>query len=295
MVKHTKYTHLSHNRQSGWEPDWQDGDIAFLKSADEFDQAEYAALIKSGYLHYRATKHPVIILEHSKDYQHFLVTTVSAYGSSEENDFLPPWKQSIHWRKSPADFRAFTGSMKSYENQRHLQLANGGRFPKIKASWVYTPNVFVVPSSVLKSFDKTKTRLRMDQTSLKGLLCDMEKHPRFATRWTNRKVLRMLGPEIPKIQEGPGSTETSASSTSSDDDSVTTSSLASDSKPNTPEPPTMTMSWAAVAKAFPQTPASAAILTSANIKSVLNRTLSCRQRRVPIPRPSSTTIQKCYG
>ncbi|KAI1141503.1 hypothetical protein F5Y05DRAFT_423303 [Hypoxylon sp. FL0543] len=290
-----KHTHSSPDRHYGWGPDWQDGDIAFLKSAEEFDQAEYETLIKPDYLRWKATKHPVIILEHSKDYRHFLVTTVSAYSSGAENGFLPPWKQPVHRTKSPGDFRSFTGSAKPDEKQQHLQLANGDRFPKIKTSWVYIPNTFVVPSSVLKNFDKAKKRLRMDQTSLKGLLRDMEKRPSFANRWTNEKVLRILGQKSSQTRKEPKFSESRILATSSDDDSVATASTTTDSKPNTPSKPTTTISWAAVARSPPRTPTFAPIASSSSKQSTPGRNLSCHQQANSIQHPHPTTIPKCYA
>ncbi|KAI1211248.1 uncharacterized protein F4807DRAFT_466562 [Annulohypoxylon truncatum] len=204
MARHTKYTKLScyyeQKKQQTTTHHWQDGDIAFLKGVDEFSIEEYDALIESGYLHTKATKHPVIILEHSNDYKYFLITTVSAYSSSWENNYLPPWKQFNHKCKRREFFRAFAGSEKPFYDQQHLQLADGGRFPKPETSWVYIPGTFVVPSSTLKEFDKTPRRLRMTQESLKGLLYDMAKCTRFATRWTNPAVVRMLKPKESKMQ-----------------------------------------------------------------------------------------------
>ncbi|KAI1095564.1 hypothetical protein F5B19DRAFT_503740 [Rostrohypoxylon terebratum] len=177
---------------------WKDGDIAFLKDVHEFNLDEYNILIKTGYLHAKATRHPVIILEHSKDYKHFLVTTVSAYSSGKENNYLPPWRQYNHKCKRRENFRAFAGSEKPFYYQNHLELADGGCFPKPETSWVYMPATFVVPASVLKEFDKTPRRLRMTEESLKELLHDMAKDGRFAFRWTNPNVLRILESKAPK-------------------------------------------------------------------------------------------------
>ncbi|OTA90535.1 hypothetical protein M434DRAFT_33515 [Hypoxylon sp. CO27-5] len=235
MAKHTIYTESPGDGQHDQGADWQNGDIAFLKGTEDFNQADYDALIESGYLHQGATRHPVIILEHSKDYKHFLITTVSAYCSSKENDFLPPWKQSIHRKKSQRDFRAFNGSEKPISRKDYLELVDGQSFPKFKTSWVYTPVSYVVPSSVLSEFDKTIVRLRMDQMSLKSLLWDMKRHRGFAFRWKNDNVLRMLGKRLP-TNKGPVSIQASASS------------LASDSKPATPKPSKPAMTWAAVAR-----------------------------------------------
>ncbi|KAI0120457.1 hypothetical protein F4776DRAFT_234938 [Hypoxylon sp. NC0597] len=249
MIQHAKHTESPHDGQHDQGFDWQDGDIAFLRSVDDFSQADYETLIESGYLQERAAAHPVIILEHSRDYKHFLITTVSAYGSSEENNFLPPWKQPIHSRKSQRDFRAFRGSEKPLSRQEYLELADGQSFPKPKTSWVYTPGSYVVPSSALTRFDKPKERLRMDEMSLKSLLGDMKRHRYFMYRWKNHHVLRMLGRERSTTKEEPVPTEPPASTTSYLGNYMTASSFASNSKPATPGPSKPTMSWADVVRA----------------------------------------------
>ncbi|KAI2463728.1 hypothetical protein F4781DRAFT_437108 [Annulohypoxylon bovei var. microspora] len=201
MAPYTNYALFSCGHQKTSPFNWQDGDIAFLKGVEEFTQGEYDTLIKTRYLHPKATKHPVIILEHSKDHKHFLITTVSAYGSGHENNYLPPWKQYNHKCKPRTAFRAFSGSEKPFYKQNHLQLADGGCFPKPQTSWVYTPSAFVVPSSTLKEFDKAPKRLRMTQESLKDLLDDMANNIRFTTRWINSNVVRMLEPKELNIQK----------------------------------------------------------------------------------------------
>ncbi|KAI1416503.1 hypothetical protein F5Y13DRAFT_186122 [Hypoxylon sp. FL1857] len=268
MTAYEKRAH-PHQRQYGWGPDWQDGDIAFLKGLEEFNKAEYDALIGSRYLHPKATQHPVIILEHTKDYRHFLVTTVSAYSSSWENRFRPPWEQDAHRNKRPEDFRAFYGSEKPCKAQRHLQLANGGCFPKPQTSWVYTRGLHVVPSSALKAFDKANPRLQMEQTSLKDLLDHIKKHPGYASRWTHDKVLQMLEPRKPKTRRGSGSKESPNSAASSDRGSVATSSSVSDSdsEPSTPKSPTK-MTWAGIARAAGCAPVSIAVATTNKSQSV---------------------------
>ncbi|KAI0888048.1 uncharacterized protein GGS22DRAFT_185429 [Annulohypoxylon maeteangense] len=209
MKSRTKYSQLAYWHQpidqkidqQKTEHDWKDGDIAFLKDANEFTRDEYNDLIRSGYLHFKATKHPVIILEHSNDHKHFLITTVSAYSSGRENNYLPPWKQFHHKCKPREAFRAFSGSAKPSYHQNYLQIADGGSFPKPETSWVYMPATFVVPSSALKEFDKTPERLRMTKESLDDLLYDMAKNARFATRWTNPHVLRLLRSKAPQNQK----------------------------------------------------------------------------------------------
>ncbi|KAI2628746.1 hypothetical protein GGR54DRAFT_651595 [Hypoxylon sp. NC1633] len=235
-----------HNRERAQQTpfNWQDGDIAFLKSSDEFSQTEWDTLIETGYVKEGATKHPVIILEHSRDSSHFLVATVSAYRSGPDNGYLPPWEQRTHSRKNRNAFRAFTGSKKSSANQKHLELGDGGCFPKPKTSWVYTPFIFVVPSSTLKCFDKTAKRLRMTQESLKDLLGDMAKNNNFAKRWTNPNVLRMLG----HIQGPPESRSTSPPESAGGTPAITG-----------PKPGVSKTSWAAIATAGKPVPALAPI------------------------------------
>ncbi|KAL7622094.1 hypothetical protein AAE478_007596 [Parahypoxylon ruwenzoriense] len=171
---------------------WNAGDIAFLKSVNEFNNAEYDALIKTRYLCGKATQHPVIILEHSEDYQFFLITTVSAYGSGMHNDYLPPWQQSNHTRKCRNDFRAFYGSELPNIRQKHLMLEVGGCFPKPKTSWVYIRNAFVVPLSTLQNFERARTQLRMTQESLQDLLNDMKAQRKFSNPWKRPVVVEML-------------------------------------------------------------------------------------------------------
>ncbi|KAI1387514.1 uncharacterized protein F4822DRAFT_430262 [Hypoxylon trugodes] len=200
---------LQRQHQSGWQPrhipsrqatsGWRDGDIAFLKSVDEFSQSEYDALIKSGYIREGATKHPVIILEHSDDSRYYLVTTVSAYSSGDHNGHLPPWKQVYHQKKQPKAFRAFHGSERPDRSKGFLQLAEGGHFPKPKTSWVYTRNIFVVPATTLKGFDKTTERLRMTQESLTDLLSDMGRNWNFYSRWTTPQVRQFMAPQRPEV------------------------------------------------------------------------------------------------
>ncbi|KAI1453192.1 hypothetical protein F4805DRAFT_462021 [Annulohypoxylon moriforme] len=207
MAPRTNYVPLSfcYQRVNRQKPvsahNWQDGEIAFLKDAEEFTLDEYDSLISSGYLHKKATRHPVIILEHSNDRKHFLVATVSAYSSGRENNYLPPWMQFNHKCKRREAFRAFSGSAKPFPDQKHLQLADGASFPKPETSWVYMPATFVVPASTLKEFDKTPKRLRMTEESLKDLLNDMAKIKRFATRWINPCVARILESREPKTQK----------------------------------------------------------------------------------------------
>ncbi|KAI5865947.1 hypothetical protein GGS23DRAFT_594103 [Durotheca rogersii] len=171
---------------------WKDGEIAFLKGVDQFNHTEYRSLIASGYMREATTQHPVIVLEHSSDYQHYLITTVSAYGSSRENSYLAPWRQACHRRKCRESFRAFFGSEKPSEEHDYLWLEPGQQFPKPKTSWVYIRLCFVVPASTLTRFDKTPTQLRVTQESLKALLRDMRKLRGFDKRWTDPRHFRLF-------------------------------------------------------------------------------------------------------
>lgn len=181
-----------HGRQPT-NPNWKHGNIAFFKDVEEFNRTEYDALIKSGYLREKATKHPVIILEYTEDLKYFLVTTVSAYGSGPLNGNLPPWEQPYHCRKCHDRFRAFAGSRKPNSDRKHLELANGEQFPKPETSWVDAANCFVVPASTLKYFTKVKSRLTMTRESLDDLLSHMRESWKFAERWTHPAVLQMMG------------------------------------------------------------------------------------------------------
>ncbi|KAI0009241.1 hypothetical protein F4779DRAFT_640635 [Xylariaceae sp. FL0662B] len=182
--------------------DWRDGDIAFLKSQTEFTQAESCYMASSNYLQPGATGHPVIILERSQDSEHFLVTTVSAYGSGEGNQYLPPWKQIYHQRKSPNDFRAFVGSARPHNRQKYLYLENDECCPKVKTSWVYIRSYFVVPRSMLKRFDKAPRQLRMTEESLTELLDHMDRANRyFGGRWS-RQGLTGMPSQTPSRAQG---------------------------------------------------------------------------------------------
>ncbi|KAI3320316.1 hypothetical protein HD806DRAFT_547510 [Xylariaceae sp. AK1471] len=152
---------------------WQVGEVAFLKKADEFSQTERAELLASGRVHSRATGHPVIVLDRSADSKYYIITTVSAYSSGEDNNYLPPWKQAAHRRKNPNSFRAFVGSA-SPNGIKHLRLADNKQWPKPKTSWVYIQNPFLVPSSTLITYTKSRHQLRMAPDSLQDLLGVMD-------------------------------------------------------------------------------------------------------------------------
>ncbi|KAI1310715.1 hypothetical protein F5Y03DRAFT_392163 [Xylaria venustula] len=151
-------------------PDWQPGDIAFLKKAEEFSAAEQNEVLERGGVHIGATGHPVIILGRSNDSRGYTVTTVSAYKSGEENDYLPPWKQAIHYKKDADGFRAFEGSARPNNKFQHLYLEGGKLWPKPKTSWVYIHTRYTVPPSTLVRYNKTKSQLRMTRESLQDLL-----------------------------------------------------------------------------------------------------------------------------
>ncbi|KAI1662217.1 hypothetical protein F4813DRAFT_396908 [Daldinia decipiens] len=182
-----KTTHIRQDKDN-----WQDGDIAFLRPHYEFPKAVYNALINTNYLHRKATNHPVIILEHSMDSRFYLVTTISAYNSGPENDYLPPWRQPHHRNKYRYDFRAFKGSVRPDNRRDFLRLEGKDPLPKPKTSWVYTRSAFVVPSSILREFDKFQGVPRMTQKSLNDLLDHFREDENFEYRWTNPKVLKVL-------------------------------------------------------------------------------------------------------
>ncbi|KAI1494845.1 hypothetical protein F5X96DRAFT_614722 [Biscogniauxia mediterranea] len=158
---------------------WETGEIAFLRNAYEFNAADHKALLATRYLHVNATCHPVIILAHSDDYGHYLVTTISAYGYNESNGFTPPWRQPCHQHKSVDGFRAFEGSERPNTKFPYLRLADGRSCPKVCASWVYIHTTFIVPASTLKIFDKSPHRLRMAPESLTDLLEHMKARSRM--------------------------------------------------------------------------------------------------------------------
>ncbi|KAK5626137.1 hypothetical protein RRF57_001852 [Xylaria bambusicola] len=170
-------------------PKWQVGDIAFLKPYEQFTESEHK---ESSRVHSKATNHPVIILDRSSDLQRYTVTTVSAYSSSVNNNYLPPWAQICHRTKDIDSFRAFYGSEKPNGNSRHLHLAGGKMWPKSRTSWVYIHHWSVVPGSALIKYDKPRCQLRMAPESLQDLLVDIKmKSPGYQSRWTASKPIRM--------------------------------------------------------------------------------------------------------
>jgi hypothetical protein len=154
---------------------WQDGEVAFLKWSDQFNEEEKRGLLDSGHLHPKSTGHPVIILYRSEDSKYYIVTTVSAYSSGESNDYLPPWEQAVHRRKFRDAFRAFKGSARPNDKLEHLQLKDGRQWPKPRTSWVFVKRPYLVPASALIIYTKAKNRLSMTPESLADLRQHMER------------------------------------------------------------------------------------------------------------------------
>lgn len=187
----TRAPALNPRRQYTTRTNWQKGEIAFLKPAVAMEPADRHDLVASGYIPERACCHPVIVLERAGPAAtHCLVTTVSAYSASAENNFVPPWRQRAHSRKHRQDFRAFDGSVRpppdttttapsqpQQQQQQHalLRLCDGRRMPKPRASWVYVQTCWVVPVAVLGHFDKAGAGppLRMTADSLADLRSHM--------------------------------------------------------------------------------------------------------------------------
>ncbi|KAI0813157.1 hypothetical protein GGR55DRAFT_639489 [Xylaria sp. FL0064] len=151
--------------------EWQPGDIAFLKQAERFSNAERKELLDSGRVREKATGHPVIILGRSDDSRGYVVTTVSAYNSGDHNNYLPPWKQETHKSKDINGFRAFEGSVKPNNSFQHLCLEGG-------KSWVYIHYQSTVPASTLINYDKPRCQLRMTPESLQDLLDHVPAKPK---------------------------------------------------------------------------------------------------------------------
>ncbi|KAI0849704.1 hypothetical protein F5Y00DRAFT_261149 [Daldinia vernicosa] len=197
---------------------WQDGDIAFLKSHYEFSKEVNHGLINTNYLPQKATNHPVIILEHSEDSKYYLVTTISAYHSGPENNYLPPWRQQRHRNKDRYDFRAFKGSVTPDHRREFLRLEGGCLLPKPKTSWVYTRGAFVVPSSTLKEFDKfdkSQGAPRMTKKSLNDLLEHIKENCNTEALWTDPRIAKLRRSETSNlsINSKPGVRTTSTPST----------------------------------------------------------------------------------
>ncbi|KAH6645912.1 hypothetical protein BKA67DRAFT_663790 [Truncatella angustata] len=167
----------------------QPGEIVFLKKDQYLSGQDHECLVKSGHVPERATGHPVIVLSHDPDSTHAVVTTISAYSSSEYNNYLAPWKQRVHSTKNWRDFRAFQGSERPSDQQPHLQLKGGKLMPKPEVSWVYAQCAFVVPITALGHYDKSPTRLCMTQQSLKDLRDHMIKFVHIRTLLQDPRLL----------------------------------------------------------------------------------------------------------
>ncbi|KAK0641715.1 hypothetical protein B0T16DRAFT_516132 [Cercophora newfieldiana] len=179
--------------------EWQAGDIAFLKHSDAFTEGEVRVLLepkkgdREGYLPQKATGHPVIILERlSAQSTHVLITPVSAYSSSADNNYCPPWQQWAHRHKYPDYFRSFEGCERYDPVVPHLRLLPGQRMPKPKTSWVYAQSIFCVPLSVIGHFTKSPVLpcLRMCPDSLNDLISFMKTELRSSRYRDSLKLLQ---------------------------------------------------------------------------------------------------------
>lgn len=161
---------------------WQDGEIAFLKSSEYFSTKDYRELIASGHLHPKATSHPVIILEAGPT--RAIVTTVTAFSSGPENNFLPPWRMSAHHGKHLDDFHAFIGTeLPPNSPNAHLKLSDpGAKMNKPQASWVYIKHFVTVPYTVLLQWNKVPQQLRVSEESLAQLKTDIKRKYSFQLR-----------------------------------------------------------------------------------------------------------------
>lgn len=154
---------------------WQDGEIAFLKSSEYFLAKDYQDLIASGHLHLKATSHPVIILKAGPG--RAIVTTVTAFNSGPQNNFLPPWRMLAHQEKRLDDYHAFIGTdLPPKSPNAHLKLSDSGaKMNKPRASWVYIKHLYTVPYTVLLRWDKVPQQLRVSEESLAQLRADIER------------------------------------------------------------------------------------------------------------------------
>ncbi|KUI53907.1 hypothetical protein VP1G_01502 [Cytospora mali] len=152
---------------------WQDGDIAFLKICHSFSPRDYNDLIVSGYIHEKATCHPVIILKANSGKA--IITPVTAFSSGPENNFLPPWQQIYHKQKNLDDFRAFVGTRRPNNKHASLKLADARmQMPKPQVSWVYLKHFWTVPDTVLGRFNKAAGILQIAKDSLAQLRQDIK-------------------------------------------------------------------------------------------------------------------------
>jgi len=164
---------------------WLEGDIAFLKDYQTFNDRDTRELISSGIIHERATGHPCIILKMLPGAR-AVVTTVSAHGSGDYNNNLAPWLAIRSCAMDRPFFRSFQGSVCSSNRFKPLQLIPGQSMPKPKTSWVNIKNVYNVPLSVIGRFTKPRYRviLKMAPDSLADLQMDIAKRcPCYSPRW----------------------------------------------------------------------------------------------------------------
>lgn len=157
--------------------DWQEGEIAYLKSSEFYSSDDWRKLEINPERPFRASNHPVIILKKGKpttDGQFYLVTTVSAYSSDAENNYLPPWCQRHHRYKNRTDFRSLSGCELVNDKRKPLYLEPGQSMPKPQASWVYIQSVHIVPAGVLGFFTKSPVQLRVTPESLQDLVGHMK-------------------------------------------------------------------------------------------------------------------------
>lgn len=154
---------------------WQDGEIAFLKSSEYFLAKDHQHLIASGHLHPKAAGHPVIILKAGPD--RAIVTTITAFNSGPQNNFLPPWRMHAHQEKHMDDYHAFIGTQLPPKSPNaHLKLSDSGaKMNKPRASWVYIKHLYTVPYTVLLRWDKVPQQLRVSEESLAQLRADIER------------------------------------------------------------------------------------------------------------------------
>lgn len=86
---------------------WKVGEIAFLNQRELLSETNAAA---TAGIAPQTFGHPMIILRKSDETGYALVTSVTAFGSGPQNDFLPPWDHPFHRHKPSYLFRSFEGS-----------------------------------------------------------------------------------------------------------------------------------------------------------------------------------------
>lgn len=174
IIEYFTMNRHSSDKAAGANSPWQDGDIAFLKSCEYFLPKDQKDLIISGYLHPKATSHPVIILQAGDS--RAIVTTVTAFNSGPQTNFRPPWRMRYHQEKRLDDFHAFFGTeLPPNSRHAHLKLSDSkAKMNKPQASWVYIKHFFTVPYTVLLSWNKVPQQLRVSDESLVQLRADIE-------------------------------------------------------------------------------------------------------------------------